>query len=99
MSFLDGGYLDAYGYGFGSHSYANIIGENELQLVCHRIGVRPPRGKPGAGAVASQNLVHVILRACGFEESRCDAADLASALRLKVHWRVRSMSGPAPYHA
>jgi hypothetical protein len=54
---------------------------------------------PCACPVASHNLVHVILRACGFEESRCDAADLASALRLKVHWRVRSMSGLAPYHA
>jgi hypothetical protein len=39
-----------------------------------------------------------ILRACGFEKSRCDAADLASALRLKLDWHARSMSGRAPYH-
>jgi hypothetical protein len=44
VAFLDGGYVAVEGYGFGSHSYTCIIGEQALLLICHRIGALLPRG-------------------------------------------------------
>ncbi len=60
-AFLDGGHIDVGGYGFGSHSYSVIVGEDAVRLVCHRIGVRPPREKSKVASSATGQLLEQML--------------------------------------
>jgi hypothetical protein len=58
-AFLDGGYVKSEGYGFGSHSYTGIVGEQALLLVCHRIGASRPRATSPLPSV--ENLEALLL--------------------------------------
>jgi hypothetical protein len=60
-SFLDGGYTEVMGYGFGSHSYSCIIGDKALLLVCHRIGVQARRAEKGAPPIPSAEELEALL--------------------------------------
>jgi hypothetical protein len=63
VAFLDGGYVEHEGYGWGSsHSYTMIIGNDAALLVCHRIGVQPPRRQREASPSRSAEDLEAMLQ-------------------------------------
>lgn len=58
VAFLDGGYVNA----GGSHPYSCVLGDAAVRLVCHRVGVRPPKTRRGEAPGASMAALEEMLQ-------------------------------------